>query len=113
MIDKSIITSGDGYECAIDDECTKIFEKLTEQNNFFIPTGLFDLKSNVKISKFIEEKNILTFCVSRVVIDKRTAGFIILFEGKINRMWQKNDVALLQYLNTVIDLLYIKRKKEF
>ena len=113
MVDRSNITSGEGFQCMVDDECLKIFDKLTEQNNFFIPTGIFDLTSNKKIAKFIEEKNILTFCVSRVTIDKRTAGYIILFEGKINRMWQKNDVALLQYLNTVIDLLYIKRKKEF
>ena len=113
MVDKSIITSGEGYKCSIDDECIKIFEKLTEQNNFFIPTGIFNLSGNTKISKFIEDKKILTFAVSRVVIDKRTAGFIILFEGKINRMWQKNDIALLQYLNVVVELLYLKRKKEF
>ena len=109
-MDKTIITSGDGYQCHIDDECIGIFTKLTSGNNFFIPTGISNFADNKKVATFVEDKKIITFMASRVIIGKELLGFLVLFEGKITRIWQEKDIALLQYLNTIIELLYIKNK---
>ena len=111
-VDKSVITTGDGYHCHIDDECINIFSKLTASNNFFIPTGNSNFVDNKKIAAFIEDKKIITFMASRVIIDKNLLGFLVLFEGKITRIWQEKDIALLQYLNTIIELLYLKKQND-
>lgn len=104
--DKTTIVSGDGYNCDIDDECLKIFDSLTENDNLFIPTGLFDFSSNKKLAKFIDDKKIITFMVSRIIINKKTFGYLILFEDKIIRIWQERETALLLYINKIIELLY-------
>ena len=108
--DCTAISGGDGFKCTIDNDCIKIFDDLTHDNNIYIPNSLFGIMENEKVVKFIKEKAILTFIVSRVSIDCKTKGFVILFEGKITRIWQEKDVALLLHLNTVINLLYAKEK---
>ena len=104
--DKSTISGGDGYDCKIDDKCLKIFEQLTINDNLFIPSGLYNHLSNEKVAKFVKEKNIITFMVSRIVISKKIFGYIILFENKISRIWQEKEALLLLYLNKIIELLY-------
>ena len=104
--DKSAISGGDGYDCKIDDKCLKIFEQLTINDNLFIPLGLYNHLSDEKVAKFVKEKNIVTFMVSRIVISKKIFGYIILFENKVSRIWQEKEALLLLYLNKIIELLY-------
>ena len=104
--DKSAISGGDGYDCKIDDKCLKIFEQLTINDNLFIPSGLYNHLSDEKVAKFVKEKNIVTFMVSRIVISKKIFGYIILFENKVSRIWQEKEALLLLYLNKIIELLY-------
>ncbi len=106
--DKTTIISGDGYECNVDAECLKIFDDLTANNPLFIPTGLFNFANNPKVSKFIVDKKIITFIVSRIIINKDTLGYLILFEDKITRIWQEKEAALLLYMNKIIEILYKK-----
>ena len=40
LANKTIYTSGDGYQCNVDDDCLNIFEKLTAHDNIFIPERL-------------------------------------------------------------------------
>ena len=110
-MDKKTITSGEGYDCCIDEECLEVFDYLTRNNQIYIPNELSDFSGNKKISTFVKDKKIITFIVSRVTAGKKTIGYLILFEGKITRIWQENDVALLLYLNKIIELLYFKDKK--
>ena len=103
---KTTIVSGDGYNCNIDDECINIFDKLTANDGLFIPTGLINFSSDSKISKFIDDKKIITFMVSRIIIDKKVFGYLVLFEDKITRIWQEKEVSLLLYMNKIIEILY-------
>ena len=103
---KSAISGGDGYDCKIDDKCLKIFEQLTINDNLFIPSGLYNHLSDERVAKFVKEKNIVTFMVSRIVISKKIFGYIILFENKVSRIWQEKEALLLLYLNKIIELLY-------
>ena len=106
--DRKTIVSGDGYNCNIDDECLKIFENLTANDTLFVPSGLFNMLENKKMNQFIKDKKIITFMVSKVVIDKKTFAYLVLFEDKITRIWQEKEAALLLYMNKVIELLYKK-----
>ena len=104
--DKTTIISGEGYQCQIDDECLDIFSNLTANNTIFMPTGFFNLAANKKISKFIVDKKIITFMVSKIFFDNKLFGYVILFEDKITRIWQEREAALLLYVNKVIEALY-------
>jgi diguanylate cyclase (GGDEF)-like protein len=110
--DKTSITGGEGYKCNIDETCIDIFENLTKENTIFMPNGLYNFLENEKTANFIKNKKILTFIVSKVKIDNKLAGFLILFESEVTRIWQEKDVALLLHLNTVIELLYKREKKD-
>lgn len=109
--DKTAITGGVGFKCNIDDTCLQIFEDLTKDNPIYMPSTIYGGVENEKMIAFIKKQNIQTFITSRVTIDNKTAGFLVLFEGKITRIWQEKDVALLLHLNTVIELLYEKEKR--
>ena len=106
LSDKSTIISGDGYKCDIDDSCIDIFDSLTKNNSLFIPTGIFDFSKNDKIVKFCSQNKIITFMVSKIVFNKKTFGYLVLFEDKITRIWQEKEAALCLYLNKIIELLY-------
>lgn len=108
LTNQSTIVSGDGYNCNVDDECLKIFEGLTENDQLFIPTGLFNFANNKKVAKFISDNKIITFMVCRVTFSKKIFGYLILFEDKITRIWQEKEAALLLYLTKVIEILYKK-----
>jgi diguanylate cyclase (GGDEF)-like protein len=108
LTDETLYTSGEGYKCNIDENCIKTFENLTASDNIFIPTDLNIYQNDEKINKFIVDKKIITFIVSRIVISKKIYGYIILFEDKITRIWQENDMALLLYLNKIFELLSLK-----
>lgn len=111
-VDKSVIISGDEVRCDIDDDCIKIFDSLTANEPVYAPNGLNISESNPKMSKFISERKIITFIVSKVVISKKTYGYIILFEDKITRIWQENDIAMLLYMNKIIELLHMKEENK-
>lgn len=105
--DRSLITSGDGFRCTIDDECVRTFDELTANDKVFIPTDLSKFMKHQKISKFVVDKKIITFTVCRIIVGKKTIGYLILFEGKITRIWQEKDIAIMLYLSKIIEILYI------
>ena len=104
--DKTTIVSGDGYNCDIDDNCIEIFNNLTKNDTLFIPTGIFDFTKNEKIAKFCSEKKIITFMASKISFEKKTIGYLVLFEDKITRIWQEKEAALCLYINKIVELLY-------
>ena len=97
-----------GYNCNIDDECLNIFANLTANDTLFMPSGLFNLAKHKKLVQFLEDNKIITFMVCKIVINKKTFGYIVLFEDKITRIWQEKEAAVCLYLNKVIELLYHK-----
>lgn len=108
FVDKTALSSGDGYNCNIDDECLNIFANLTANDTLFMPSGLFNLAKHKKLVQFLADNKIITFMVCKIVINKKTFGYIVLFEDKITRIWQEKEAAVCLYLNKVIELLYHK-----
>lgn len=110
-IDKTSITGGVGFNCNIDDTCIKILDDLTKINTIYMPNTLTDFVENDKMISFVKKQHIQTFITSKVTLDNKVIGYLILFESKITRIWQEKDIALLLHLNTVIELLYEKEKR--
>ena len=78
----------------------------------FVPTNMKILKGhNKKIAEFVDKKEILTFMVSSVKSFHSFYGYLVLFENKIERIWQEKDVELLMYVDRLIYILYSERNK--
>ncbi len=109
--DKTSLVGRVGFDCNIDDECLAIFDDLTKNDNIFIPNGLdiSGIAVNKKISNFAQSKKIITFLVCRVKTDDETLGYLILFEGKITRIWQEFDISILLYFSKIIEIMYLKK----
>ena len=106
FVDKTTVVSGDGYHCNIDDECLDIFANLTSNDTLFIPSGLFNIAKHKKLNQFLVDNKIITFMISKVAFNKKTFGYIVLFEDKITRIWQEKEAAVCLYLNKIIEILY-------
>lgn len=104
--DKSVIVSGVGYNCEVNDECLKIFENLTINNNVFVPMGVYNFVNDKKIIKFIADKKIITFMASRITYSGKIFGYLVFFEDKVTRIWQEKEEALILYLNKVVESIY-------
>lgn len=106
--DKTFINSGLSYDYNINDECLDVFKELTKENDIFVPKEIHEINETKKVVNFIKDKKIVTFIVSRITFGNKIFGYLILFEGKITRIWQEKEVALLLYMNKIIELLYRK-----
>jgi len=116
--DKTIISNLSSITHVVDDECLDILGKLVLDDEVFIPTNLSQTKkNNKKLAKFAEDKGLLTFILSKVYScrpigkGKVLYGYILLFESKIERIWQDKDVELLMYLDRLIYILYNEANK--
>ena len=112
LTDKSVYASGEESRtlCNIDDDCLKIFDKLTISDNIYMPSGLYNVVGEEKMAKFIKDRKVITFIVFKIVVSKKTYGYIMFFENKITRIWQENDIALLMYMGKVFEILSYKEQ---
>ena len=112
LTDKSVYASGEENRtlCNIDDDCLKIFDKLTISDNIYMPHGLYNVVGEEKMTKFIKDRKVVTFIVFKIVVSKKTYGYIMFFENKITRIWQENDIALLMYMGKVFEILSYKEQ---
>ena len=82
-------------------------KNLFEDNEIFIPTNIDNVRFEDKNYKYMYDKfHFLTFIASKIKSSERLYGYLILFEGNVERIWQENDVAILMYLDKLIQLLY-------
>jgi len=105
---KKVIIGGEGYNCNIDDDCLDLFDKLTANDNLFVPVGLSNFYKDKKISNFLNTKKIITFMTLKIKVESQILGYLVLFEDSITRIWQERESALLLYLSKVIVLLLKK-----
>jgi len=110
--DNKIITSGTTNDVDLNEEFIDAVSKLVLDDEVFVPTNMKILKGhNKKIAEFVDKKEILTFMVSSVKSFHSFYGYLVLFENKIERIWQEKDVELLMYVDRLIYILYSERNK--
>ena len=83
---------------------------MTISDNIYVPNGLYNVVTEEKMTKFIKDRKVVTFIVFKIVISKKTYGYIMFFENKITRIWQENDIALLMYMGKVFEILSYKEQ---
>ena len=104
--DKTVISSAVGSMHEVDEDCLEILGGLVANDEVFAPVNMKEVKKkNKKLAKFVEDRNLLTFIISKVASLNRFYGYILLFEGKIERIWQDKDVELLMYMDRLIYIL--------
>ena len=79
-----------------------IYNKF-EDDEIYVPKNITILRQEDKnLKKLYEDFHMLTFIASKV----QDVGHLVLLEGKVERVWQENDFAILMYLDRLIQILY-------
>ena len=99
------------YKCASVAE----MEKLLGHKNYYSSTGLNPL-SEIKqtftaVRKYAKDNNILSMLLYRVDFKNDTNGYILVYESSITRIWQERDIALLMYIEKIIEIIYLEEKE--
>ena len=110
--DKTVISSNPQSMHVLDDDCISTISALSGDDEVFAPTDIRHVKeSNQKAASFIDERGILTLMISKVKSIRHFYGYVLLFESKIERIWQERDIALLMYLDRLIYILYSENEE--
>ncbi len=103
--DKTVISSSASMH-QVEDDCLEILADLVQNDEVFAPSNIREVKkNNKKLAKFVDDRNLLTFIISKICSLKHFYGYILLFESKIERIWQDKDVELLMYMDRLIYIL--------
>lgn len=107
--DGSIITNNAPVSEKIKNTNFDFVANLLEDDDIYIPEEMNKLRSkNENFEKLFENFHFITFMASKVRDNQKLYGYLILFEGKIERIWQEKDISILMYLDKLIQLLYNK-----
>ena len=81
--------------------------KTIGDKSIFVSSNLATLKeANPYASEYLTLKSIQSIIVARIETQDKFYGYLCLYENKIIRMWQENDVSLVMYVQKVLSMLY-------
>lgn len=93
----------------IKSENLEFIKNVFDDNEIFFPTNINEIRSKTpEYRKLYDEFHCLTFITSKIESEEKLYGYIALFECNVERIWQENDIAILMYLDKLIQLLYNK-----
>ena len=110
--DRTVISTNPNSKHEIKDECIDLLDSfIIEDEEVYIPSDVCLLRNRVpQVSKFLDEKRIITFAESRIKYNKKIYGFTLFFENQIERIWQDSHKSLLMYLDNLFYII-LKTKK--
>lgn len=107
--DGTIITNSSNENNGIKNADLSFVKNLFDTEEIFIPENIEDTRENNPSYKYLFDNfHFLTFIASKIKGSEKLYGYLILFEGNVERIWQENDIAILMYLDKLIQLLYNK-----
>lgn len=83
-------------------------KNLFEEDEIYIPKDVSKKRLEDKnFQNLFNKYNFITFMASKIINEDSEIGYLILFESKVERVWQEKDIAILMYLDRQIELLSI------
>lgn len=83
--------------------------KLLEDDDIYIPEDMVSMRAkNKEFQKLFDDFHFITFIALKITNKNQLYGHLILFEDKVERVWQERDVAILMYIDKLVQLLYNK-----
>lgn len=88
-----------------------VIENLLDEDGIFSCNTLDDIKSiSLDLYAFCVSLKLLSILVCKIKVCNNSYGYVVLGEGKINRIWQDDDFALAVYLSKIIGMNYLMKK---
>lgn len=105
--DGTIITNVSSISEAINQSNFDFIKDSLVDEEIFIPSNVASLRvEDINYRNLFEKFNFLTFIAAKMDYKNTLYGYLILFESKIERVWQEKDIATVMYLSKLIELLY-------
>ncbi len=89
-------------------------QKSIGDKSVFASNDLRDIKeANPYAAEYLSLKNVQSVICARVETLDKFYGYLVLYEDKIVRIWQENDVSLVMYVQKILSMLFAldERKK--
>ena len=79
----------------------------------FSSCDLFDLKaSSDYANEYLTEKNVQSIIIAKLSYGEKVFGYLCLYENKIVRIWQENDIALVMYVARLLEMMFLNSKNK-
>ena len=88
------------------------FEDYIEENNACVFNSVDPVyNSSTEFEKFIDETGIASLIVGKIVVKKHFYGYLLFGETNVQRIWQNEDLALLEYVVRLLGMaIFIEQK---
>ena len=86
-------------------------DMLLNGDTIFYKTPLTQYKKNdPALNDFINEKHIHSMMVSKLQTYDKNYGYLLICEKEITRIWQENEIALVMYVSSLLEMELMKSK---
>ena len=86
-------------------------DMLLNGDTIFYKTPLTQYKKNdPALNDFINEKHIHSMMVSKLQTYDKNYGYLLICEKEITRIWQENEIALVMYVSSLLEMNLMKSK---
>ena len=111
--DSKIISSSKNHPYYYDKEYVDMITKVVGDKKILVTSNLFEVKRDYPLAnEYLTAKKVQSIIVAKIDVEKYFYGYIVLYENKIVRMWQENDVALIMFVENLLATLFVLRENK-
>ena len=102
LIDEIKLTSFNYY---LDDSNFTEISRLLNNKGVFASSDNDELDKYPSLYNYIKENKVLSILIYKVMSRHKFYGYLVFTESKIHRIWQDEDISLIQYLAKLLVLM--------
>ncbi len=111
--DNKVISSQKRVPYYYDKEYVDVLKDVVKDQNIYASSDLKQLKDDSKRAmEYLTTNHIQSIIVAKIKIEDYFYGYLALYENKIVRIWQENDIALVMYVEKLLAMLFLLRMKK-
>ena len=102
LVDELKLTT---FEYFLDDSNFTEVPRLLNNKGIFASSDNDELTKYPSLYGYISNNRVLSVLIHKVVVRNKFYGYLVFTEGKIHRIWQDEDIALIQYIAKLLVLM--------
>jgi diguanylate cyclase (GGDEF)-like protein len=111
--DNKVISSQKRVPYYYDKEYVDVLKDVVKDQNIYASSDLKQLKDDSKRAmEYLTTNHIQSIIVAKIKVEDYFYGYLALYENKIIRIWQENDIALVMYVEKLLAMLFLLRMKK-
>ena len=111
--DNKVISSHRKLPYYYDKPYIDFIKKLMKDTNIYYSNDLRELKDESEYAnEYLTNNNVQSIIISKIMVEDYFYGYLVLYENKIVRIWQENDIALAMYVDKLLATLFLLRLKK-